>query len=184
MIGSNLFNAGECEVLDSERLILRPLEVDDLQAIMAYATDPETVKWLSIGVQTEEQVLFWLTKQILSYSQPSSSLTWAICLQETGECIGCIELVSDGTIGYASAQKYWGNGYMTEAVRIVTSFAFKFEFIDCLKIPVYQPNIASQKVALNNGFTQGSLIPNHTLKNGESLSAYVFRLTKEEYFSK
>jgi [ribosomal protein S5]-alanine N-acetyltransferase len=181
---SNLFNHHQpsLKVLFSKRLCLRPLVAEDFEAILKYASDPEAVKWLSIDVQDRYQVGIWLTKKILSYNQLSSSLTWAICLKQTGECIGCIELFSDGTIGYASSKIYWGNGYMTEAVKTLLPFAFmELHFIDCLKITVYGPNIGSQRVAQNCGFTQSSLIQNYIEKNGLSLDAYIFTLTKEEY---
>lgn len=192
-----LFNnnsSSNCKNLKSGRILLRQLKHDDLEAIMAYATDPEATKWLSIGVQTEEQVVQWLIGCLKSNCNPSNTLYWAICLKDTEECIGCIEVsihkegpTEDfcGVIGYASSSDYWGKGYMPEAAKLVVDFIFlNFSEVCKLKIPVYAPNVASQKVAEKLGFTMTSLLSNEIEKNGEWLDVHIFTLSKEVWLEK
>ena len=192
-----LFNnngSSNCKNLESDRILLRQLKLDDLEAIMAYATDPEATKWLSIGVQTEQQVLQWLIRCLNSNCNPSNTLYWAICLKGSEECIGCVEVsihkdgpTEDicGVIGYASSSDYWGKGYMPEAAKLVVDFIFfNFSEVCLLKIPVYTPNTASQRVAEKLGFTMASLMKDYAEKNSESFDANIFTLSKADWLEK
>ena len=55
-------------------------------------------------------------------------------------------------MGYALDEKFWNNGYMTEAAKAMIDYAFeKFE-LDVLSIQTNVVNIASQKVIEKVGF--------------------------------
>ncbi len=63
-------------------------------------------------------------------------------------------LSSDGNveIGYGILPEYWGNGYMTEAVKAVSEWAFLQTGVNCITAETEEDNIASQKVLIKSGF--------------------------------
>lgn len=142
--------------LQTERLLLRAITRGDTQRIFdCWASDPEVTKYLTWlphkSVKVTEQVMsFWLTE----YEKPDC-YRYGIELKATGELIGMIDVVGyvDGepVIGYCSGRAYWGNGYMTEALKAVTaelfSAGFKSIFIEAAK-----ENIGSNRVIQKAGF--------------------------------
>lgn len=142
--------------LQTERLLLRKLRREDAQRIFdCWAADPEVTKYLTWlphrSVQDTEQILdYWLK----DYEQPDTR-RWGIELRATGELIGMIDVVSNvgGTpfIGYCSGRAYWGNGYMTEALRAVCASLFA-EGCEAISIEAMEENIGSNRVIKKAGF--------------------------------
>lgn len=85
------------------------------------------------------------------YEKPER-LNFAIELKKEGKLIGGIDVVGylgglRGTpvIGYNLAQKYWGNGYMTEACHCVIEYLFSRGHTE-IRIDAVSENIASIRV--------------------------------------
>ncbi|MBC8104330.1 MAG: GNAT family N-acetyltransferase [Cytophagales bacterium] len=116
--------------LVGERVILRPLMIEDAPAMFAYARDSEVTRFLPWEpAATVESVLPFLQDQV-SRRTRQESLGMAILLAETGEMIGSTDLMDlrrirgEGEIGYLLAQPYWGRGLMTEAARMTLECGF------------------------------------------------------------
>lgn len=145
--------------LHTERLYLRYICEGDAQRIFdCWASKPEVVKYLTWhaheNVETTKQVMgFWLK----DYAEDPNCLRWGIELAATGELIGMIDVVGyrhgNPVIGYCSGPAYWGNGYMTEALRAVVQelFAQGYEEIE---IEAIADNIGSNRVIEKVGFTR------------------------------
>ena len=92
---------------------------------------------------------------ILDEYKKEDTYRWGIELRETGELIGMIDVggYEDGspTVGYSSGRAYWGNGYMTEALKAVVSALFKDGY-DTIKICAADDNIGSNRVIQKCGF--------------------------------
>ena len=72
-----------------------------------------------------------------------------------GALMGMIDVVGyhhgNPVIGYCSGRKYWGNGYMTEALGAVVQELFS-EGYDTIRIEAAQENIGSNRVIQKAGF--------------------------------
>ena len=143
--------------LETERLRLRKIRREDAQRIFdCWASDPEVTKYLtwnpheSVAV-TEKVMELWLAE----YEQPDCC-RYGIELKETGELIGMIDVVrivgGKPEIGYCSGRAYWGNGYMTEALRAVCAALFD-EGYGTILIRAQRENIGSNRVIQKAGFT-------------------------------
>ena len=75
--------------------------------------------------------------------------------------------------------EYSNKGIGTEAVRQVCSIAFKDLSLEQITANVFQPNIASIRVLLKNGFKYKSAIPNAVIKDGNDYDLLIYGLTKE-----
>ena len=141
--------------LETERLILRPFELDDaIDVYYGWANDEEVTKYLTWNHHTDIEQ----TKQILSIwveqYEKKERINFGIVLKENGELIGGIDVVGyiEGVpvIGYTLSRKYWGYGIMTEACNKVLDFLFSLGYTK-VRIDAQVENIASNKVIIKCG---------------------------------
>ena len=62
--------------------------------------------------------------------------------------------VHSGYIAFAVSPEYWGRGYMTKAIEVLASYAFRRGDVLSLRAKIARRNRASEKVLLKNGFVQ------------------------------
>ncbi len=115
-------------ILETERLILRPLTVEDAQTVFEnWTSDPDVAKFM----RWERHETVSVTQEWLKAEEASveSDLVynWGFVLKETGALIGSGGLVfleSKGMydLGYNIMKKYWNQGIATEAARKIIDF--------------------------------------------------------------
>ena len=85
----------------------------------------------------------------------------------------------DAEIGYMLLNEYSNKGIGTEAVRQVCSIAFKILSLEQITANVFQPNIASIRVLLKNGFKYKGAIPNAVIKGGNVYDLLTYELSRD-----
>jgi ribosomal-protein-alanine N-acetyltransferase len=112
------------------RLVLRELVESDAAAYERYFVDYNVVRTLASVVPwpyPKGGVLEFLRTRVLP-NQGKDKWVWAITLKEKpDELIGVVDLwreANPDNRGFWLGHKYWGNGYMTEAVRPILDYAF------------------------------------------------------------
>ena len=142
-------------VIETPRLILRPLSMTDAEDMFDYASKPENLVYVFPAhhnlAETRATIAALFMKEPLG--------KWAMELKATSAMIGTITFVKlderarTAEIGYTLNQTYWGQGFMTEAVRTLAEISLT-EFGLCyLDIVVDSENIGSCKVAEKSGFS-------------------------------
>jgi len=118
-------------VLETERVILRPLKITDAEDVFNnWAGDPEVTQYLRYNThETVDVTKEWLIS-IEENDGKTPSYIWGLMLKETGELFGSFGLFYSQEhkmfeIGYCIMKKYWNNGLTTEAARAVIDFAVK-----------------------------------------------------------
>ena len=99
-----------------------------------------------------------------------------------GKLIGSISVEKkddDAEIGYMLLNEYSNKGIGTEAVRQVCSIAFKILSLEHITANVFQPNIASIRVLLKNGFKYKGAIPNAVIKDGYVYDLLIYVLNEK-----
>ena len=99
-----------------------------------------------------------------------------------GKLIGSISVEKkddDAEIGYMLLNEYSNKGIGTEAVRQVYSIAFKILSLEQITANVFQPNIASIRVLLKNGFKYKGAIPNAVIKDGYVYDLLIYVLNEK-----
>lgn len=148
-------------ILETERIILRPLKVSDAQTIFDnWASDPEVTEFMRYSThETVNTTIEWLTFEE-SNCNNDKYFSWGFVLKETGELFGSGGVgykdennQDDFEIGYNIMKKYWGKGLVTEAMKEVISFAFNELKLSKLYVCHAKDNIGSQRVVEKLGFT-------------------------------
>lgn len=77
-------------------------------------------------------------------------------------------------IGYWLAEKYWGRGIMTEAVKLITRFGFKKLKLKRIYGRVYSFNKASIRVLEKAGYKLEGILKKNTRKGKKFIDDYLF----------
>ncbi|WP_346704654.1 GNAT family protein [uncultured Agathobaculum sp.] len=171
--------------LTTERLTLRPFREDDVEALYAYSKDEEVGR--NAGWKPHESLLE--SSDILHLVFLNQSSVWAIERQTDRRLMGSIGLITDSarqygsarSLGYALGVDYWGQGYMTEAVRAAVRFGFGQMGLDLISATCYPDNPASRRVLEKCGFQyEGVLHRAELLYNGQVKDHLCFYLPHEK----
>lgn len=168
-------------MIETERLILRELTMQDFDALHEILSDPETMRHYPKPFD-EERTKRWIEWNIDNYREYGFGL-WAVVLKETGELIGDCGMTMqsiDGEklpeIGYHINKRHWRRGYASEAARAVRDWAFNSTNFDRLYTYMKYTNVGSYSTAIANGMKKIKEYPNET--NGIS---YVYSISREEW---
>ena len=127
---------------------------------------------------TEKDAEKWL--KMVTNNDAITGIYRAIVYDE--KLIGSISVEKkhdDAEIGYMLLNEYSNKGLATEAVKQVCTFAFKVLSLEKITANVFQPNIASIRVLLKNGFKYKGAITNAVIKDGNVYNLLIYRLTKD-----
>ena len=147
-------------VLETERLLLRRLTLNDLDALFSLYRDPEVRRYFPDGTRSLEETkeeLEWIID--VYYAQYGFGL-WATLHKETGAFIGrCgllpwkIEDNAEVEVAYLLAKDYWGRGLGTEAAQAILRHGFETLDVPRLICLIDPENEASKQVATKIGMT-------------------------------
>jgi [ribosomal protein S5]-alanine N-acetyltransferase len=116
------------ELIDTERLVLRPPARGDADAVFdGYARDREVVRYLTWRPHRTIADTHEFLDRLRGGWVAGTDLTWALTLRGDDRLIGMIGLRPRGfksDIGYVLAAPYWGRGLMAEAGRAIVDLAF------------------------------------------------------------
>jgi len=175
-------------IMETNRLIIRPLSVSDAEDMYEYSKNPNVGP--NAGWMPHESVKE--TRKIIRKVFLVQPYVFGMVLKSNGKLIGTLGLIADPKreyekvkmLGYAMSEDYWGNGYMTEACEEVIRYGFedlKLEMISCYCYPF---NINSSNVMKRLGFTyEGRLALCEERFDGKVLDSDCYKLTKDQYKS-
>lgn len=144
--------------IETQRLILRPWAMTDLNDLWEYASVPgvgEAAGWNHHKSIEESQMIL---NSFMKHKK-----TFALELKENGKVIGSLGLEEmdpdpesadklGREIGYVLAKDYWGRGLMPEAVKAVIDYCFRVLGYDYLTCAHFLGNDRSRRVVEKSGF--------------------------------
>lgn len=146
--------------LETQRLLLRPVNQNDLSDIHEIVSDPEVAATAGFPISKtiEDSV-----KRMLEYMDDNETL--AVVLKENGKMIGTVSLqkrcwpmypinrnLQGRELGFDLNRKYWGRGLMPEAVRAVMDHCFEKLSYDFLTAGYFLGNTKSERAIEKCGF--------------------------------
>ncbi len=144
--------------LITERLILRPWEESDAESLYEYAKDPQVGPIAGWPPHTSVENSRDIIKSVLAVNE-----TYAICKRQDNRAIGSIGLMrgeqsnldipeDEGEIGYWIGVPFWGQGYVSEAVRELIRHGFEDLKLNRIWCGYFEGNDKSKRVQEKCGF--------------------------------
>ena len=173
------------QLLETDRLLLRPFTEDDAEGLYAYASHPEVGP--PAGWKPHESVEESL-RVIREIFQPADSL--AVIRKSDDRLIGSAGFVDRhrtelGTpseeIGYSLARDCWGQGLIPEAVKTVMRHAFTEMGYQALWAAYYDGNRKSKRVMQKCGMTYRLSRVEEVAQLNETRLAHYFAITRREW---
>lgn len=148
------------KILETERLLLRRLVMDDLDALYKLYSDPEVRQYYPEGVLNYEETREELEWFLNGHPKHPELGLWATIHKPSGKFVGrcgllpwTIEGRQEVEIAYLLDKEFWGQGLASEGALAIRDYAFKKLGLPRLVCLIDPKNIASQKVAEKIGMT-------------------------------
>lgn len=148
------------QIIETERLILRPFCEDDAEPMFRnWASDPEVTKFLTWSAYENIETAKQTIGNWVKGNDDPRNYQWAIELKKIHEPIGSISAVKTddrteaATIGYCIGRSWWGQGITAEALRAVIDFFFCEVNMNCVNSCHDPRNPNSGKVMKKCGMT-------------------------------
>jgi len=116
------------KILETERLILRPLQTDDADFMFELMNEPAFIRNVADrGIRNRALAAAYITEKILpSYANFNFGF-YRVDLKETSSPIGMCGLVKRDTledvdVGFSILERFWGNGYAFEAASAMMEY--------------------------------------------------------------
>lgn len=175
------------ERLETERLILRKLSLDDAENMFKnWASDDEVTKYLVWEAHKNLEVTKEYLKNIVKEYENPKNFDWCIELKSIGEPIGTIsckgldENVKKIEVGYCIGKRWWGNGITAEALKEVINFLiFK---VGINRVEAYHDvrNFASGIVMQKAGMRFEGLLREAYMFKGGLKDVYIYSVLKKD----
>jgi RimJ/RimL family protein N-acetyltransferase len=165
-------------LLLGERCLVRPWRMTDADALARHADDPEVARQLRDRFPhpyTRDHADTFL--QIATGERPPGNFAIVV----DGEAAGGLGFVpgSDverysAEIGYWLGTRYWGRGIVTEALKLVTAYAFESRNLLRMYALPFAENAASIRVLEKAGYTREGVLRSSSVKFGQPRDQVVY----------
>ena len=175
-------------MFETKRLILRPWEEADAEALFEYAKDPRVGPRAGWPAHADVDESRRVIREVLSAPE-----NYAIVWKDSGQVIGDVALKfhcdlaekdDECELGYWIGVPYWGRGIMPEAAAVLIRHAFEDLHMARIWCGYYDDNLQSRRVQEKCGFryqwtTERVEVPlMHEVRTG-----HVSRITREEWLA-
>ena len=146
------------DILETPRLVLRELTLDDLDFVVEMLAHPE-VMFFWPKPYTRDEAEAWIRRQQERYARDGYGY-WLALDKAGGQPIGqagllaqIVDGVAETGIGYIIHRPFWRQGYATEAARACRDYAFRKLGKERVLVLVRPENVVSQSVERKLGAT-------------------------------
>lgn len=175
-------------MIETGRLILRPWQETDAEALFRYASDPDIGPMAGWPPHTSVENSLEIIRTVFAAPE-----TYAVVLKETNEPIGCCGIMfsnslhtadmqpNEAEIGYWIGKPYWGQDLIPEAVKALLSRCFNELGLVSVWCGYYEGNGKSKRVCEKCGFKFHHT--NHDVVSplGDKRTEHFYLMTKGDY---
>ncbi|GAA0773746.1 GNAT family N-acetyltransferase [Clostridium subterminale] len=173
--------------LESERLIFREVNSEDVEEVFKIYSDPEVAKydWFT-PINTKDDALSIINCYKKEFEN-KEEITWGMARKNDNKIIGYCNLGSfdddsiRSEIGYGFNRDEWNKGYATEAIKVLVKFGFDVMNFHRIEATVTLGNDASIKALKKANFIQEGIFRERTVMKGEFVDDVILAILKKDY---
>jgi RimJ/RimL family protein N-acetyltransferase len=154
-------------MIETARLLLRPMQTEDIDCLLAIFADPKVMAAFSAPPFDRARMERWVRRNLEHQSTHGYGL-FSVILKTSGLIIGDCGLEHmdvggrrEAELGYDFRSAYWNQGFATEAATAVRDYAFQILELPRLISLIRQGNRASERVARKIGMQLRAKITHH-----------------------
>ena len=174
-------------VLESDRLTLRQITTNDVDAVFTLRSNPITMQYIPRPVAKSIIDAMDLITQITTKINQNTDINWAITLKNSTDMIGIIGHYRinhenyRSEIGYILNPHFNNNGIITEAIALILHYGFNVLQLHSVEAIIDPDNHASEKVLQKNGFKKEAHFIENGFYNGKFIDSVVYSLLKRNF---
>jgi [ribosomal protein S5]-alanine N-acetyltransferase len=178
---------GEVPKFETDRLILRKMNLEDKEDVFEYASDPLVTAHTIWDYHKSIDDSIGFLKFMIDKYERHQECNWGIVYKENNKLIGTCGFVywspehNRAEIGYALSRLYWNKGVMTEAMTPLMKFGFETMQLNRLEARCNIDNIGSERVMQKLGMSYEGVIREQLLIKGKFESVKLYSILKREY---
>ncbi len=178
----------KADEINGKNILLRDIQITDCNdKYLSWLENPIINQYLE--TRWEKQDLRKIKSFVRDIKESENSVLFAIVQKSSKKHIGNIKL---GPINYnhqyadisyfIGDSKSWGKGYATEAVALVTHYAFNYLDLENVLAGAYESNVGSQRVLEKVGYVlQGKFINQLLNVSGDREDHYFYSMSRSEF---
>ncbi len=173
--------------LETERLVLRKLNLADAPDMFEFGSDPQVVQYTTWQVHSSIQDAQAFLRSVVERYAGGQVAPWGLVLKNESKLIGTCGFVTwlpnfaRAEVGYALSRRYWGRGLMTEAVRAVVAFGFLTMQVNRLQAVCDVDNTASAHVLEKVGMTYEGTLREYGFAKGRFRNLRMYSILRSEW---
>lgn len=174
--------------IETERLLLRKITLNDASDMFEYASNPEVSQYTMWSTHTSIEDTKYFLQSLTKMYKRRELVDWGIVHKAEKKFIGTCGFVewsmthSRAEIGYALSRRYWGEGYMSEAVNAVIEFGFREMSLNRIMGRCEVNNIASARVMEKVGMQMEGILRQHLFVKDRYWDLKIYSILREEFF--
>jgi ribosomal-protein-alanine N-acetyltransferase len=177
-------------ILETDRLILRPVTSDDDTAVFLYCSNPNLTRFTLFETHQSIEDSRWFVNEysrsryanqepdplaIVLKSDPIQLMVGAVGAHWVSQPNGTMEM------GYSIAEPYWGRGLIAEAATALVHYVFTEYPVERLQARVFVGNDASDRVLTKLGFNREGVLRSLVLRRGQWWDIAIWSLLRPEW---
>lgn len=176
--------------LETERLTLREVAIDDAEAMQRFAGDRDVVRFMQWGPNTLEQTRTFCEKQLLAQRDlDRRDFEFSICEKDGEALIGAAGLRVESEqraaeLGYVLHHEFWGRGLATEAARALSQFGFGVLGLHRISALVDPENLGSRRVLGKLGMREEGTLRHQVHVRGEFRDRIVAATLEDDHWAR
>lgn len=173
--------------LETERLLLRRMRLDDAEDVFAYASDPEVTRYVMFenhrSIEDSRTFLLFATE---GYER-GDFCGWGLVLKASGAFVGTCGMEAGAAeharaeLGYVLSREHWGRGLMPEAVRSMIRYGFGRLGLNRVEARCIAENTASARVMEKVGMTYEGTLREQEYVKGAYRDMKLYSVLRREY---
>jgi RimJ/RimL family protein N-acetyltransferase len=142
--------------LQTDRLLLRYADEDDVELLYELNSDPEVTRYLVARPLPRERIEIDVLPKFLPGSDGADPRCWIAVEKASGAAVGGFALeteAGEGELGYRLRRSAWGKGYASEGARALIDTGFRDFGLDRIWGQTMAVNLGSRRVMEKAGLT-------------------------------
>ncbi|KEK24030.1 GNAT family N-acetyltransferase [Bacillus gaemokensis] len=179
-------NKNEIQKLETKRLLLKKLDLYDLDNLFEVYSDPQTTTHVPREVHKTKDETRILLEKMIETNKEGKSFIWSLLSKGDQKVIGTCGIWklphNSASLGAVIGSMYWGKGVVVEALEELINFGFQELDLNRIEGRCDVRNTASERVMQKLKMTYEGTLRQNVIIDDRYCDSKVYSLLKNEYY--